>query len=121
MQVACVDDLSHVGIGHTLTGTPCWLAPEVIESSGVVASGSEAQVNEDGYDAKADIWSFGITAMELAYGRAPYARFQPMKVLLYTLERPPPTCEIFQDNSYHFSKSFHSMIEKCLVKDPHKR
>ncbi len=75
----------------------------------------------NGYDSKADIWSFGITAMELGYGRAPYSQFQPMKVLLLTLQEEPPTCEIYKDNSYKFSKHYHSLIAKCLRKDPTKR
>ena len=94
---------------QTFTGTPCWMAPEVMEHS------------TGGYDQHADIWSFGITAMELAYGRAPYARFQPMKVMLLTLQEEPPTAEIYRDNSYQFSAHFHSMVGKCLRKDPKKR
>jgi hypothetical protein len=76
----------------------------------------------EGYDEKADIWSVGITAMELGYGRAPYAKFPPMKVMLLTLQEDPPTCAIYKDTSgYEFSKAYHSMIAKCLRRDPKKR
>jgi hypothetical protein len=77
--------------------------------------------SEAGYDEKADIWSFGITAMELAYGRAPYARLHPMKVMVKTIQEDPPTCELYNDNSYMFSSNFKEMIAKCLRKDPQRR
>jgi serine/threonine-protein kinase OSR1/STK39 len=68
-----------------------------------------------GYDEKADIWSFGITALELAHGRAPFSNYPPMKVLLLTLKNPPPRLE------GKFSKSFRDMVGHCLQKDPTSR
>ena len=67
------------------------------------------------------IWSFGILSLELAYGRAPYAKFPPMKVMVLTLQEEPPTAEVYKDHSYEFSRHFHSMVSKCLRKDPTKR
>ncbi|XP_067898897.1 traf2 and NCK-interacting protein kinase-like isoform X3 [Heterodontus francisci] len=92
-----------VGRRNTFIGTPYWMAPEVIA----------CDENPDAtYDFKSDLWSLGITAMEMAEGAPPLCDMHPMRALFLIPRNPPPRLK-----SKKWSKKFVSFIEGCLVKN----
>jgi serine/threonine-protein kinase OSR1/STK39 len=88
----------------TVIGTPCYMAPEVLKE-------------EEGYTEKADVWSLGITAIELALGAAPYSNLYPLEVIVKIVNSPPPQ---LPDES-RFSAAFKDFVKQCLVHSPAKR
>jgi serine/threonine-protein kinase OSR1/STK39 len=95
-----------MGKRKSFVGTPCWMAPEVI-------------IGQQ-YDASADIWSFGITALELAQGRAPLSRAVPAKVLTEIVTAPPPALDRHA-GVHTYSAAFADTVAQCLQKDPSRR
>ncbi|OCT75584.1 myosin-IIIa isoform X2 [Xenopus laevis] len=93
---------------NTSVGTPFWMAPEVIAC--------EQQVDTT-YDARCDVWSLGITAIELGDGDPPLADLHPMRALFKIPRNPPPTLR----QPELWSSEFNDFINKCLIKDFEKR
>ncbi|XP_041440135.1 mitogen-activated protein kinase kinase kinase kinase 4 isoform X6 [Xenopus laevis] len=92
-----------VGRRNTFIGTPYWMAPEVIA----------CDENPDAtYDYRSDLWSCGITAIEMAEGAPPLCDMHPMRALFLIPRNPPPRLK-----SKKWSKKFFNFIEGCLVKN----
>ncbi|XP_050553362.1 serine/threonine-protein kinase mig-15 isoform X10 [Spodoptera frugiperda] len=96
-----------IGRRNTFIGTPYWMAPEVIA----------CDENPDAtYDNRSDLWSLGITALEMAESQPPLCDLHPMRALFLIPRNPPPRLK-----SKKWAKKFHSFIETVLVKDYHQR
>ncbi|XP_015206853.1 mitogen-activated protein kinase kinase kinase kinase 4 isoform X2 [Lepisosteus oculatus] len=92
-----------IGRRNTFIGTPYWMAPEVIA----------CDENPDStYDYRSDLWSLGITALEMAEGAPPLCDMHPMRALFLIPRNPPPKLK-----SKKWTKKFSTFIESCLVKN----
>ncbi|XP_070969390.1 mitogen-activated protein kinase kinase kinase kinase 4-like isoform X6 [Oncorhynchus clarkii lewisi] len=96
-----------VGRRNTFIGTPYWMAPEVIACD---------ENPEATYDYRSDLWSTGITAIEMAEGAPPLCDMHPMRALFLIPRNPPPRLK-----SKKWSKKFCSFIEGSLVKNYNQR
>ncbi|KAM9180299.1 nik-related protein kinase [Dugong dugon] len=91
------------GRRNSFIGTPYWMAPEVINC------------DEDprrSYDYRSDVWSVGITAIEMAEGAPPLCNLQPLEALFVILRESAPTVK-----SSGWSRKFHNFMEKCMIKN----
>lgn len=93
---------------NTSVGTPYWMAPEVIAC--------EQQLDQS-YDSRCDVWSIGITAIELAEGDPPLSDIHPMRALFQIPRNPPPS--LIKPDAY--SPQLNDFISDCLVKDLEQR
>uniref|UniRef100_A0A671RGK8 non-specific serine/threonine protein kinase n=1 Tax=Sinocyclocheilus anshuiensis TaxID=1608454 RepID=A0A671RGK8_9TELE len=92
-----------IGRRNTFIGTPYWMAPEVIACDD----------NPDStYDYRSDVWSLGITALEMAEGAPPLCDMHPMRALFLIPRNPPPKLK-----SKKWSKKFQTFVDSCLVKN----
>jgi serine/threonine protein kinase len=88
---------------QTVIGTPYWMAPEVIQ--------------ETSYNGKADVWSLGITAIEMAEGKPPLHGIHPMRAIFMIPNKPPPS---FADKN-KWSEDFVDFVAQCLQKNAAER
>ncbi|XP_045472388.1 serine/threonine-protein kinase mig-15 isoform X10 [Harmonia axyridis] len=96
-----------IGRRNTFIGTPYWMAPEVIACD---------ENPEATYDNRSDLWSLGITALEMAESQPPLCELHPMRALFLIPRNPPPRLK-----SKKWNKKFHGFIDTVLVKDYHER
>jgi serine/threonine protein kinase len=82
----------------TLVGSPCWMAPEIM--------------NQQGHQFNVDVWSLGITAQEIALGDPPYSNFTAAKVVALIIQEEPPKLPAT------WSTEFRAFVDACLVKNP---
>uniref|UniRef100_A0AAY4E508 non-specific serine/threonine protein kinase n=1 Tax=Denticeps clupeoides TaxID=299321 RepID=A0AAY4E508_9TELE len=92
-----------IGRRNTFIGTPYWMAPEVIACD---------ENPNSTYDYRSDLWSLGITALEMAEGAPPLCDMHPMRALFLIPRNPPPKLK-----SRKWSRKFHTFVDSCLVKN----
>ena len=97
-----------IGRRRTFIGTPYWMAPEVINCEDNPAAT---------YDFRSDIWSLGITAIEMAEGKPPLSDMHPMRALFLITRNDSPSLR----DKRKWSKQFQNFVDICLRKNYHQR
>jgi serine/threonine protein kinase len=87
----------------TVVGSPYWMAPEVIR--------------ESHYDGRADVWSLGITAIEMAEGAPPHSNLHPLRAIFIIPNKPAPTLA----DPDNWSPEMLDFVRCCCQKDPNQR
>jgi len=90
---------------NTVVGSPYWMAPELISVGN--------------YDVSADIWSLGVTCIEMAEGNPPHHDMHPMRAMRVIPTSEPPTLKV--DNNKKWSKELTTLLSICLKKKPEER
>uniref|UniRef100_A0A914WVB1 non-specific serine/threonine protein kinase n=1 Tax=Plectus sambesii TaxID=2011161 RepID=A0A914WVB1_9BILA len=93
---------------QSFVGTPYWMAPEVILA-----------MDEGQYDDRADIWSLGITCIELAERKPPLFNMNAMSALYHIAQNEAPS--LARDPATPWSPRLRTFIESCLKKEPSER
>uniref|UniRef100_A0A8C7IVU5 non-specific serine/threonine protein kinase n=1 Tax=Oncorhynchus kisutch TaxID=8019 RepID=A0A8C7IVU5_ONCKI len=96
---------SIVAPANSFVGTPYWMAPEVILA-----------MDEGQYDGKVDVWSLGITCIELAERKPPLFNMNAMSALYHIAQNESPILA-----SNHWSDYFRNFVDSCLQKIPQDR
>lgn len=91
---------------NSFVGTPYWMAPEVILA-----------MDEGQYDGKVDVWSLGITCIELAERKPPYFNMNAMSALYHIAQNDSPTLNY----NFEWTDSFRNFVNSCLKKNPSDR
>ncbi|XP_055376536.1 neither inactivation nor afterpotential protein C [Condylostylus longicornis] len=100
---------STFGKTGTCIGSPCWMAPEIVTAP----EKKETEI----YDSRSDVWALGITAIELADGKPPFADMHPTRAMFQIVRNPPPT--LIKQSAW--SQNFLDFIAECLEKNPENR
>ncbi|XP_059471751.1 neither inactivation nor afterpotential protein C isoform X2 [Neocloeon triangulifer] len=103
---------STMGKRGSSVGSPCWMAPELVTSEQ-----KSQKIGHDVYDNRVDTWALGITAIEIADGKAPFEDIHPTRALFQIVRNPPPSFH----RPANWSQIFNDFVNECLVKNPENR
>lgn len=106
VKLADFGSSSMISPANSFVGSPYWMAPEVILA-----------MDEGQYDGKVDVWSLGITCIELAERKPPYFNMNAMSALYHIAQNDSPSLS----SQTEWSESFRNFVDSCLCKKPHER